>query len=130
MKEFKKNLRWAALFLAVIAVCLLVILLNNLLPKNAKTAKIIQDGCVLQTIDLRYVAKPYEFNVISPDGGMNTVRVENGRIAITEADCPDRICVRQGFIDDGVLPIVCLPHKLSIVVTDSGADIDAVTGGM
>ena len=46
---------------------------------------------------------------------------------MSEADCPDRLCVKQGEITNGIYPIVCLPHRLTVrIVENSG--IDAVTG--
>ena len=130
MTEFKKNLKWALVFFLVIVICALVILLHNNSSKTATTAQIIQNGEVIRTVDLQNVPKPYEFEVISPDGGYNTVRVEYGKIGIIHASCPDQICVKQGFIADGVLPVVCLPNKLSVVITDESNELDAVTGGI
>lgn len=130
MTEFKKNLKWALVFLLLIVICTLVILLHNNSSKTAKTAEIIQNGEVIRTVDLQNVPKPYEFEVISPDGGYNTVRVEYGKIGIIHASCPDQICVKQGFIANGVLPVVCLPNRLSVVITDDSNDLDAVTGGI
>ena len=130
MTEFKKNLKWALVFFFVIVICALVILLHNNSSKTATTAQIIQNGEVIRTVDLQNVPKPYEFEVISPDGGYNTVRVEYGKIGIIHASCPDQICVKQGFIADGVLPVVCLPNKLSVVITDESNELDAVTGGI
>ncbi len=125
-----KNLKWAVGFALLIAVCAAVVFIHRSASKQPKTAKIIQDGEVIRTIDLQTVAEPYEFEVLSANGGHNTVRVENGKIAVTEADCPDKICVRRGFIENGVLPIVCLPHKLSVVIEDGADALDAVSGGM
>lgn len=130
MTEFKKNLKWALAFLLIIVICALVILLHNNSSKTAKTAEIIQNGEVIRIVDLQNVPKPYEFEVISPDGGYNTVRVEYGKIGIVHASCPDQICVKQGFIANGVLPVVCLPNRLSVVITDDSNDLDAVTGGI
>lgn len=130
MTEFKKNLKWALVFFFVIVICALVILLHNNSSKTATTAQIIQNGEVIRTVDLQNVPKPYEFEVISPDGGYNTVRVEYGKIGIVHASCPDQICVNQGFIASGVLPVVCLPNKLSVVITDESNELDAVTGGI
>lgn len=124
-----KNLKWAAVFLLVIAVSIAVWFLHGSFSKPPKNAQILQNGVVIRTMDLEKVARPYEFEVASEDGGYNIVRVEQGRIGIVDADCPDKICVRQGFITNGVLPIVCLPHKLSIVITDDNS-VDAVAGGM
>lgn len=130
MTEFKKNLKWALVFLLLIVICTLVILLHNNSSKTAKTAEIIQNGEVIRTVDLQNVPTPYEFEVISPDGEYNTVRVEYGKIGIVHASCPDQICVKQGFIANGVLPVVCLPNRLSVVITDDSNDLDAVTGGI
>lgn len=130
MTEFKKNLKWALVFVLIIVICALVILLHNNSSKTAKNAEIIQNGEVIRTVDLQNVPKPYEFEVISPDGGYNTVRVEYGKIGIIHASCPDQICVKQGFIANGVLPVVCLPNRLSVVITDDSNDLDAVTGGI
>lgn len=127
MTLFKKNLTWAVVFILLVIMSFLAIILHNFMQKPAKTAQIIQNGEVIKTVDLN-VDEPYEFEIISPDGGHNTVRAENGKIGVVEADCPDKICVRQGFIDSGVLPIVCLPHRLSVIITDNGGEIDAVSG--
>lgn len=98
--------------------------------ETAKTAQIIQDGQVIQTIDLQNVKEPYEFEITAKNGGHNTIRVENGKIGIIHASCPDKICVKQGFITNGTLPIVCLPNKLSVVVVNGNDELDAVTGGI
>lgn len=127
MTLFKKNLIWAIAFILLIIMSFLAIILHNSIQKPAKTAQIIQNGKVIKTVDLN---TPCEFEITSPDGGYNTVLVEGGKIGITEADCPDKICVRQGFTDSGVLPIVCLPHRLSVVIVADNAEIDAVAGGI
>ena len=59
---------------------------------------------------------------ISTEYGHNTVHVAPGSIAVTEADCPDGICVAQGAIDRGGVPIVCMPHRLVVKIEGSGID--------
>lgn len=129
MTTLRKNAVWALIFLCVIAVSALFLMRGMFLPSKAKTARVMQDGNVIRVIDLQKAHEPYEFDVLSPDGGQNTVRVERGKIGVVSADCPDQICVRQGLIDNSVLPVVCLPHKLSIVIADDEAEVDAVAGG-
>ena len=93
---------------------------------RAERARIYLDGELIETIDLSAVAEPYTL-VVESDGGENVIAVENGRIRVLEADCPDGACVRQGWIGNGVTPIVCLPHGL-VIELDRGKkqDIDAV----
>jgi len=112
---FKKNAVWITIFV-VLAVCgaLLFFLLGQ--GVGAVSAQVYLDGELLRSIDLSAVAAPYEFDVES-ELGTNTVRVENGAIAVISADCPDQVCVRQGFVSDDAIPIVCLPHRLVIQLT-------------
>lgn len=66
------------------------------------------------------------YTATSGDGFSNTVVVERGRVCVRHANCPDQVCVRQGWIRyDGEM-IVCLPHKL--VVTVRGGDERGVDG--
>lgn len=126
MSELKKNLKWACVFLLIIALSAITVFFHRSAPKTAKTAQILQNGEVVRTVNLD-IDEPYEFEIVS-DEGHNTIRVENGKIAVIEADCPDKICVRRGFIDNSALPIVCLPHRLSVVITDNESGVDAVSG--
>lgn len=90
-------------------------------------ARITLDGELLQEIPLDEVEESYSFTVDS-EGGSNTVLVEPGRIRVSEADCPDQVCVNQGFISDGTVPVVCLPHKLMIEIVGGGSEFDAAAG--
>ena len=54
--------------------------------------------------------------------GHNTVHVEPGAISVTEADCPDGICVRQGKLTTAGVPIVCMPHRLVIEIYGDAID--------
>ena len=123
MKEMKTK-TWiliiAVFTLAAIAASAWILLSR----KGAGVVEIVQDGQVLQEIDLRAVTEPYTFEVRS-EKGTNVIEVEQGRIRIQEADCRDRFCVNQGWLSDGVVPIVCLPHRLAIRVKDAGS-ADAV----
>ena len=76
-------------------------------------ANVYQDGVCIRSIDLARVTKAFEFTV-SGKWGWNVIRVEPGRICVREADCPDRVCVNDGWLSDSARPVVCLPHKLVI----------------
>lgn len=87
---------------------------------------VLQDGVVLREIDLSRVAEAYAFTVDAPDGGYNVVSVEPGRIRVADADCPDQVCVRQGWLSDQATPVVCAPHRLVIALKGT-PDADAAT---
>ena len=58
--------------------------------------------------------------------GTNVVTVKDGKVAVTEADCPDHYCVKRGFCNSGA-QIVCLPNRLVLEFT-GGRSVDGVAG--
>ncbi len=52
--------------------------------------------------------------------GMNVVEISDNQVHMKSADCPDRLCVKMGFIHDDIRPIVCLPHKVVVEVKPRG----------
>lgn len=59
---------------------------------------------------------------IDTDKGHNLVVIKDESIGITEADCPDKICIREGFVSKPGATVVCLPHKLLIEVKNAGGE--------
>lgn len=62
----------------------------------------------------------------------NVCEIRDGMIRMTDATCPDKLCIHQGAIDEKGGMIVCLPNKVVIqgVKEDSsGSDsgVDAVS---
>ena len=116
-----KNKYWILIFCAVFALCLVLVLLPA--GGTPSTSASIRSGNQTMTVDLQ---KPQELTFVSEDGGYNIVTIKDGKIAVTEANCPDQYCVRQGFCNSGE-QIVCLPHKLVIsFIGDS--EIDGIVG--
>ena len=116
-----KSKYWVMIIVAILAVCLVPVLL----PANntpALKAQIRSEDSVV-VVDL---LQPQELVFETADGGYNIVTVKDGKIAVTEADCPDQYCVRQGFCNSG-RDIVCLPNRL--VITFVGEqELDGVSG--
>lgn len=56
--------------------------------------------------------------------GKMSVRVENGRACVLEADCPDQVCVRGGEVSARGRSVVCAPN--GVTVTIGGEPDDAV----
>lgn len=61
----------------------------------------------------------------------NVMVIEKGKVRVSEADCPDSICVKTRAASYVGESIVCLPHKLVIEIvgeekeTDNGLDMTA-----
>ena len=65
----------------------------------------------------------YELN-----GGSNILVIENGAAYLTEADCPDKLCVKQGKVKNSGECITCLPNRLTVTVYGAAQGVDFVTG--
>ena len=62
------------------------------------------------------------------EGGYNLLLIENGQASVTDADCPDQLCVRQRSISRNGESIICLPHRLVIrIQAGEESDLDAIT---
>ena len=49
-------------------------------------------------------------------GGVNRLVIRDKKASVTEASCPDQICVRQGGAGDSGQTIVCLPNRIVITI--------------
>ena len=56
----------------------------------------------------------------------NTITVRDGKIAVTESDCPGGDCVSCGWSDSAGRSIVCLPNRLEIRIVGESGDVDFV----
>ncbi len=77
---------------------------------------------------LLYRLSIFEEKTISIKGpmGYTTVEIKDGRVRVKDSPCPEKICVRQGWIQKGV--IICLPNRVVIRVGGEDNRVDAITG--
>ena len=61
-------------------------------------------------------------------GGMScTVEIADGRARIVMAECPDKVCVNDGWIDSAGEVIVCLPARVTVQLSAQDSELDAVS---
>ena len=54
------------------------------------------------------------------EGGVNVLVIADGAATVTDASCPDKICMYMGPIRDAGEMIVCLPNRTMIVIEGRG----------
>ena len=65
----------------------------------------------------------------SLNGGSNILVIEDGKAFLSDANCPDHICVKQGKIHYTGQVITCLPNRLTVTVEGGESDgVDLVVG--
>ena len=75
---------------------------------------------------------PLDTNVVEriemSDGSYNVLVIEEGKADVTEASCPDGICVSQRAVSRQNQSITCLPNKLVVEIQNGEeSDVDVIT---
>ena len=93
-----------------------------------QTADIYHNGILVESISLGMVSETWCLTLVSENGNVNKIEIRPGEIGMLYADCPDQLCVKQGFISNSHLPITCLPNRVVITLRNTdGVQPDAVT---
>lgn len=103
---------------------------KNISSLSSRIAIIKHKGKVIKKIDLSKVKDEEIFVINSDNGHFNKVVIQKNKISISEADCPDKVCMKTGPISNPGDTLVCLPHKLIIIIegkSPSKNKIDATT---
>lgn len=102
------------LLVIIIAACLgfIVILKHNSNP--GLSVRIMVDGELINSFNINDDVK----SKVITNTGENIVIIKNGEVYVSEADCPDKICVNHKPISDVGETIICLPHKLVIEIDE------------
>lgn len=118
--------KWIIIVVVILLASIIGTLVVFLHDRSGTTAEIVVDGEVIQTVDLSK-ADGEQYITVEYEGRTNTILVQNGRICVIEAQCPDKVCVETGWIPSGEKSIVCLPNHLVIRIVESNSEIDAAT---
>lgn len=123
MKKIQKDLilLFGTIFAAFI-LWLVPILLNSSPPDMVK---VMQDGQVTGRYSL---LKEQAVSIPWGEENYNLMLISGGQVSVSDADCPDKLCVRQRAIARSGESIICLPHKLVIQIeSKEESELDAVT---
>lgn len=121
-----RKLKADILVMALIAVIAILFFLISYFTGQLSDGKviIIQDGMRIGSYSLK------EDRTISVSGeeGYNLILINNGNVKVSDADCPDKLCIKQQTIERNGESIICLPHKLVVLIeSEEESDLDAVT---
>ena len=87
--------------------------------------RIYQNGELTGEYDL---SQPRTIPVTGMEDSYNLVLIEDGTVRVTDADCPDQLCMKQRSISKNGESIICLPHKLVLQIhAKEEGTLDAVT---
>lgn len=94
--------------------------------KNGTFVRITVDGNLYGTYSL---ADEQVISVEADESGAvtNVLKISGGEAKMTEADCPDKLCVHQNSISRQGETIVCLPNRVVVEITgEDKAEFDSI----
>lgn len=108
--ELRKHKKEVILIVTILAISFLLLIVNRFVfSKPARYLEITVDGNHYETLDLN---QDTEILVNGYQGGTNRIVIQNGKVHVSEASCPDKICIHQGTIEQTGESIVCLPNRM------------------
>jgi hypothetical protein len=123
----KADLWLLAIVVAIAMVFIIPRLFNDHEDGGGKQyARITVDGKLFKEVELS--DKKQEVP-IETKFGYNLMTVFDGGIEMTDADCPDKLCLTFGHVKNIGQTIVCLPNRVMVeIIGDNGAggEIDGV----
>jgi hypothetical protein len=57
-----------------------------------------------------------EIKISDSEGHYNLVEFKDGKVRVKEADCPNQVCVKTGWLSKPGQISVCAPNKLKVIV--------------
>lgn len=94
---------------AVAAAAVMTFVMSVFMPQGGKTVTVSQNNREV------YRGSIYENKTLELNG--NTVEIKNGSVKITEADCKNQLCVKQGSVKNAGESIICLPNRVVVEVS-------------
>ena len=116
----KKLLRDLILFGACLFVSLALWATVTLLKKDGAYCIVTVNGKEIG----RFSLTEYREEIIETENGTNILIINEGFADITEATCPDGLCVRQRRTSRTGESLVCLPNKVTVTVVGAEEGVD------
>ena len=120
--RFRKTDLIAVAIVVVLAAAVLLAFMPSSDTSPAQIA-IYQDGELIKTLSIN---TPQIFEISGKY--TNTVTIQDGKVAITQSNCPGSDCVACGWIANSGRSIVCLPNGVEIRILSQDSDVDFVVG--
>lgn len=115
-------------FIVIISLASLGFVKNRAVNTDEKYVSIQVNGEEVKKIifDKKIIGKTFP---IKSEFGYNLVEIGDERVRVIEADCPDQIDVKQGYISQPNEIIVCLPNRfvVEIIGGKDDGDTDHIT---
>lgn len=113
------------LLLVILFIALAGFLIFRMTQKDGDRVVVTVDGAVYKEYPLN---KDISVEIPGVKGGTNHLVIKDGYADVTEASCPDKICVKSRKINKTGESIICLPNKVVVKIVGKGdVEVDGST---
>ena len=119
----RNDVIFLAILLAVVTVFLVIYERTGTRADAGACVRVTVDGSVYGTYAL---GEEQEIPIVQDGVTTNVLTIRDGRADMTEADCPDKLCVSQGKISRSGQTIICLPNKTMVTIKGGKSEYDGV----
>lgn len=118
-----KGDKYLIIIIIIASIISLIYVKNYASAYDKKYIRIQVDGKDYKTIyfDPKIIGKNI---AIETKFGYNLIEIGDEKVRVIEADCPDQLDVKQGYISKPGEVIVCLPNRLVIEIIGEVEDND------
>lgn len=102
-------------FLSIFSLVFAYFISNMGHATSGKYVSVMVDGKEIKQIEFsqEMIGKTY---VIETEFGRNVIELGDESVWVIEADCPDKLDIKQGVIDKPGQVLVCLPNRLIVEI--------------
>lgn len=123
MKKLNRFLTIALQALVLVSLAAVYLLPVSPAAEN-QIVEIYKDGRLYQVIPLP--APDEEIKIMDAKGHYNLVEIKDSRVRVKEADCPNQICVKTGWLSKPGQISFCAPNKVKVVIRGRSDRVDTV----
>ena len=73
---------------------------------------------IIEKDGTKLAALPIDKDTEYAVGSSNKIAIKDGKAYMSYADCPDKLCIKQGAIEKSGTPIVCLPNRVTVSISE------------
>jgi hypothetical protein len=120
-------------YIIIIALILVSLLSSGIILYSSAKAKYQSQYIEIQVDGDIYKKIPFKSSTeetidLKTELGENIIRISKGYVQILDADCPDKVCVKDGSISKPGQSLVCLPNRVVVEIKgEKDVDVDDVS---
>ncbi len=120
--------KYLVVLIIIVSVLSMFYIKNMAINQGGKYLSIEVNGERYKTVTFSFDNKKRYLD-IKTKYGYNKLEMINEKVRVLEADCPDKLDVKQGYIEDIGSMIVCLPNRLVIEIKAEQNELNDTDAG-